>query len=166
MSACCVYTRRRKLTEVDCKNTQESTCIIKTSNEPWGVGVNVRRSLRNQDTEKNEGANPGVLFEGVNEAEAEDRDYVGDYSDNNNANGNAHGIIRHCAENLTNNDVVDDGEPSTNDDIENGAELRAPPAKRVTRRCDCAEPELDNCQSVIPGIRVGRERTFGPKVPV
>ena len=166
MSVCSAYSRGMKLTEIDGKNTQERTCVSKTSIESWCVGVDVWRSLGDQDTEENKRADPRVLFEGVNEAETEDGDYVGDHGNNDYPDGNAHSVIRHGAEDLTNNDVVDDGETSTNNDIENGAELRAPPAKRVTRGCNRTETELENRQSVLAEGCDGVERAFGPKVPV
>lgn len=72
MSVCGTTPQRTELTEIDCNDTQERAGVPKTSIEAWRIGVDVRRSLTDENAEQDEGANPRVLFKSMDEAEPKD----------------------------------------------------------------------------------------------
>ena len=57
----------------------------------------------------------------MDHGEAEDGDEVGNDGDDDTANANSHGIVGDGAEGLTTDDDVDDGKPTADEDIEDGA---------------------------------------------
>ena len=130
------------LTEVDSKNSQERSRIPQSRVEARCIRIDIRRRLSNQDTEKDKGPNPRVLFEGVNQGESEYGDYVGDDGDDDDSHSYAESIVRYCAEDLTDDDIVHDCETAPDYHVEDGAKLCTPPAEGVTRGCDGAKTKL------------------------
>ena len=122
--------------------------------------------MSDEDTKEDKGANPGVLLKGVNKAETKYRDNVRNNGDDDNPHGDTHGIVRHRAEDLPHNDVIYHRKPSSNDDIEDGAEFGAPPAERVPGGCNRTETELSDRQPKQTEGSNNVVRTFGPRVPV
>jgi len=86
---CCNRTPSRGRREADGQEGEEGTGKTETRVEAWGVRVNVRRSLPYQDTEKDEGHDPGISLESMNDGEAEDGHQVGDDGDNDTANADS-----------------------------------------------------------------------------
>ena len=94
--------------------------------------------LADQDTDEDKGQDPRVFLEGVDEGEAEDGEDVGDDGDDDTADADRHGVVRHGAQQLTTDDHIHYSEASTNNHIQYRAELRAPESKRVSRCSDGA----------------------------
>jgi hypothetical protein len=92
----------------DLANPREADTICR-----WGIGDDVRSSLRVEDEEDDQGVDPRVLLKGVDDLEAEDGDDVGDDGDDDNADGDGHLEVRDGAEDLTDDDIVDDTEATT-----------------------------------------------------
>jgi hypothetical protein len=128
--------------ETDGQEGEEGAGKTEAGIEAWGIGVNVRRSLAYQDTQKDKGRNPGVSLKSVNHGEAEDGNEVGDDGNNDTANADGHGVVGDSTEDLAANDDVDNGKPASDEDIENGAQLGAIEAKRISRCSDSTETEL------------------------
>jgi len=172
---CCNRTPSRGRGEADGQEGEEGTGKTETRVEAWGVRVNVRRSLSYQDTEKDEGHDPGIFLESMNHGEAEDGHQVGDHGDNDTANADSHGVVRDGAEGLTTNDDVDNGKTASDEDIEKRAQFSAPESKGISGCSDGTETKLGH--AVSEGVRKAENRdvletrtgnclTFGPKVPV
>jgi len=140
---CCNRTPSGGRGEADGQEGEEGTGKTETRVEAWGVRVNVRRSLPYQDTEKDEGHDPGIFLESMNHGEAEDGHQVGDHRDNDTANADSQGIVRDGAEGLTTNDDVDNCKTASDEDVENRAQFGAPEAKGISGCSDGTETKLD-----------------------
>lgn len=80
--------------------------------------------------------------------ETEERNNKGQYSNDYDANGDAHGVSRHRREDLTDNDIINDSVATANNDIQERCKISAVVAKRITRRSDLAEAELQRSQNI------------------
>lgn len=116
----------------------------------------MRRRLANEDADENKGIDPRIFFEGVNQLEAKDGHYVRHHGDDDDANSDAHGVARHSTENLTNDDIVDNCEATTHDDVENTTQLGTPEAEGVSRRSDLSHAELPSFRNTFRGVYLQR----------
>ena len=116
----------------------------------------MRRSLPYQDTEKDEGHDPGIFLESMNHGEAEDGHQVGDHRDNDTANADSQGIVRDGVEGLTTNDDVDNSKTASDEDVENRAQFGAPEAKGISGCSDGTETKLD--MLLARGVRKAENR--------
>ena len=152
---CCNRTPSGGRGEADGHEGEERTGQTETRVEAWGVRVNVRCSLPDQDTEKDEGHDPGIFLESMNQGEAEDGHQVGNHCDNDTANADSHSIVRDSAEGLTTNDDVDNSKTTSDEDVENRAQFGAPEAKGISGCSDGTETKLD--MLLVRGVSKGRE---------
>ena len=102
----------------------------------------------------------------MDQREAEDRDDITDDCDDNAANGDGHGISGHGREDLADDDNVYYGESTSDDHIENRAELCTPETERVTRCYDCTHTELGFVSLFDRQNKYLGALTLGPRVPV
>ena len=160
---CCNRTPSGGRGEADGQEGEEGTGKTETRVEARGVRVNVRRSLPQQDTEKDEGYDPGIFLESMNHGEAEDRHQVGDHRDNDTANADSQGIVRDSAEGLTTNDDVDNSKTTSDKDVENRAQFGAPEAKGISGCSNGTETKLD--MLLVRGSKVRESGTLSPLVP-
>lgn len=172
---CCNRTPPGGRGEADRQEGEEGTGKTETRVGAWGVRVNVRCSLPYQDTEKDEGHDPGIFLESMNHSEAEDGHQVGDDGDNDTANADGQSIVRDGVKGLTTNDDVDNSKTPSDDDVENRAQFGAVEAKGISGCSDGTETKLD--MLLVRGFErqrigtsskrePGNSLTFGPKVPV
>jgi hypothetical protein len=89
----------------------------------------VGSSLADKDAQKNKCVDPRVLFERVDELESENGHDVGDDGNDDDANRDAHGVVGHCTQDLSYDDVVDDGKTTSDDNVEDTTELGSPEAE-------------------------------------
>jgi len=85
----------------------------------------------------------------MNEREAEDRNYVADYCNDDTAYCDGHCVIWDGREDLSHDDNVHDRETAADYYVEDWAELCTVEAEGVTGGSDCAETKLSKIRFVI-----------------
>ena len=115
------------------------------------MGTDVGACLAVHDCEEDEGDDPGILFECVDEREAEDGDDVGDYGDDHTAYADAHVIVGDGGEHLAGDHDVDDCETSADYNVQDGAQLCAPESEAVSRCRNLTESCLRSQGSSVGG---------------
>ena len=122
-----------------------------TAGETGDGRVDVRRGLGEEDDEEDEREDPAVFFKGVDQAESEDGEHVGDDGDDDAADGDGHAVAGDGGQDLSDHDDVDNGETSTDDHVQDGAELGAPETEGVARAGNLAKTELGAEETGVGG---------------
>ena len=98
--------------------------------------------LADEHAEEDEGRDPAVFLECVNQAEAEDGHDVAYHRDDDAPHRDGHVVVGHGGEHLACYHDVDDGEATAYNDVEHAAEFGAPEAEGVAGDCDLTEASL------------------------